>query len=74
MIDDKKKKCLGPWPGFLAIMFVCVVVASAIFFGFKGPRRRTNRLRGIPGKGTVRVNFGVPGADVYGYLDEKLAF
>ena len=74
MFDDKEKKCVSPWLGLLAITLVCIVIASAIFFGFKDPRRRIKHFKGIPGKSTVGVNFGVGGVDVYRNTDEMLVF
>lgn len=74
MIDDKEKECASSWLGLLAITLVCIVIASAIFFGFKDPRRRIKHFKGIPGKGTAGVNFGVGGVDVYRHTDEMLVF
>ncbi|MBF0330848.1 MAG: hypothetical protein HQL17_02845 [Candidatus Omnitrophica bacterium] len=52
----KNEKCFSPWFGYLVILVVCIVIATAIFFEFKGTRRhgRAHR-RTVPAKAAVQV-------------------
>ena len=54
----KQEKCFNPWLGFLVIVVVCVVIAGAIFFEFKGSRRHgKTHLKATPQKTLVPVAF-----------------
>ena len=74
MFGEENKECVNPWLGLLAIAFVCLIIASAIFYGFRNPRHRRNRLKAAPRRGAARVNFGYPSPNLYRYPDDRLVF
>ncbi|MBF0486042.1 MAG: hypothetical protein HQL16_05980 [Candidatus Omnitrophica bacterium] len=71
MIGKKQQKCFSPWFGYLVILAVCAIIASAIFFESKGSRRHRRAVHRVPvQKAAVQAAFpSTPGA-----TDEKLAF
>lgn len=71
-MTGNKDKCINPWFGLLIIFVVCVVIAGAIFFEFKGTARRGKaRLKAKPEKSAVQVAFPNTVSDA---TDNKLMF
>ncbi|MBF0569182.1 MAG: hypothetical protein HQL18_00175 [Candidatus Omnitrophica bacterium] len=73
MIGKKNQKCFSPWFGFLVILAVCIVIASAIFFESKGSRRHRRAVHKTPAPVAMQAAFPNPGPGT-GATDEKLAF
>lgn len=70
---ESKEKCINPWFGFLVIVVVCVLIASAIFFEFKGQRRHGGRgLRPAPKKAATPVVYPNPAVDAQTTQDKVL--
>ncbi|MBF0571468.1 MAG: hypothetical protein HQL12_06300 [Candidatus Omnitrophica bacterium] len=72
MIGKKKDKCFSPWFGYLVILAVCAIIASAIFFESRGSRRH-RRLPQVPPRAAMQAAFPSQQAGG-GVTDEKLVF
>ncbi len=64
----KSDKCFSPWYGYLVILIVCIVIASAIFFEFNGSRRSRARHKRVP-KVTAMQPVALPVSDEQGGID-----
>ncbi|MBF0503620.1 MAG: hypothetical protein HQL14_00820 [Candidatus Omnitrophica bacterium] len=74
MIGRKKEQCFSPWFGYLVILAVCVIIASAIFFESKGRHWHRRSVKGaVPTPAAVQAAFPNPRAATGG-TDEKLVF
>ncbi|MBF0123458.1 MAG: hypothetical protein HQL21_08680 [Candidatus Omnitrophica bacterium] len=56
----KNEKCFSPWFGYLVILVVCIVIASAIFFEFKGSRHSRRRHKTVPPKPVAMQQVAFP--------------
>lgn len=72
---SNKEKCINPWVGFLIILFVCIMIATAIFFEFKGSRHSAkSHLKKAPQKNTRQAVPSNPAIDPGTAAGEKLVF
>lgn len=69
---EKKDKCINPWFGFLVIMVVCILIASAIFFEFKGSTHHTRLHKMRPQKGAGQAAFPAPATGAQEVRDKLL--
>ncbi|MBF0511565.1 MAG: hypothetical protein HQL13_04460 [Candidatus Omnitrophica bacterium] len=73
MVIRKKERCFNPWYGYLVILAVCTIIASAIFFESKGHRH--HRAIGVQPQPAVAMQAAFPSVPAGGATtDEKLVF
>lgn len=72
---SNREKCINPWIGFLIISLVCIMIATAIFFEFKGTRHTANSHKKTDQrKNAVQVVFPNTVNDTETAAGDKLVF
>jgi hypothetical protein len=74
MINENEKKCINPWFGFLAIVLTCIILASAIAFGYRDSGRKKRRPKAAANNAAIRVGLGSAVTDVYTPTNQRFLF